>query len=166
MIAEAWDFAVTCLCPATRNPGPTTTTTQNLAEHENPKRTFRYTANRCHRNGLPFTPVVFDGHARGWRDSARNLATWISERLSTTSFPTPSDSTLGLAQRISSSLHRDSARVFLRRVRMTALRDALTPLGPDDWWPAWDDGDPDAWSTDFVPLPKRVTTSCYDDDDT
>ena len=47
--------------------------------------------------------TVFDGHA-----SARNLATSISERLSTTSNRTP-DIDLELAQRVSSSLHRDSA---------------------------------------------------------
>ena len=56
MIPEAWDSAVTSsLRPATRNPGPTTTPTQNLAEHENLKRTLHDTANRCHRSGLRFT---------------------------------------------------------------------------------------------------------------
>ena len=34
------------------------------------------TANRCHQNGIRFTPVV-DGHAEGWGDSASNLVTWI-----------------------------------------------------------------------------------------
>ena len=61
MIPETSDFAVTsCLRPATRKPGPTMTPTQNLAEYENLKRTFQDTANRCHRNGHSFTPVVLD----------------------------------------------------------------------------------------------------------
>ena len=56
MIPEAWDSAVTSsLRPATRNPRPTTTPTQNLAEYENLKRTLHDIANRCHRSGLRFT---------------------------------------------------------------------------------------------------------------
>ena len=115
MIPEAWDFAVTsCLRPATRNPGPTTTSAHLTW-------TFHDTANRSHRNGLGFTPVVFDGHAPGLRGTH---ATWSpSHQLSTTSLRTPSDTALELAQRISSSLHRDSARAVLRHVRLTS-RDA------------------------------------------
>ena len=112
---EAWNFAVTsCLRPATQDTGPTTLSTRNLTEFETLKRSFHDSANRCHQNGLRFTPVVFDGHAGGWVDSARNLVTWIFERLSTPSHRTPSDINLELAQRISSSLHRDSVRATLR----------------------------------------------------
>ena len=66
----------------------------------------------------------FDDHARGWADSAR-----------TTSHRSPSDINLELAQRISSSLHRDSPRAILRGVRLTA-----TPYSPatDDRYPVWD----------------------------
>ena len=54
----------------------------------------------CHEDGVRFTPVVVDGHASGWRDSARTL---ISQRLSATSHRTRGDINLDLAQRISSS---------------------------------------------------------------
>ena len=121
------DFAVTsCLHPA----GPKTLSTQNLANYETLKLTFHDTANRCHQKGIRPTPVVFDGHARG---------SWISQRLNTTSLRTRRDTNLELAQRISSSLHRDSAREISRRVRLAASRDASQLLGADDWWPAWDD---------------------------
>ena len=41
---------------------------------------------------------------------------------------------------------------ILRRVRLAAARNAPVPLGPDDWWPAWHDPSPDAWSTDYDSL--------------
>ena len=42
MIPETWDFAVTsCLRSGTRNPGPTTTPTQNLPDYECLKQTFQ-----------------------------------------------------------------------------------------------------------------------------
>ena len=127
-IPEAWNFALTsCLCPATRNPGPTMSSTQNLAEYEVLKRRFHDTAYRCHQNGLRFTPVVFDGHAGGWGDSAYN---------SSTALHTPRDMNLDLALRVSSSPHRDSARPILRRVRLPQER----PLpSPDDWEMSGDD---------------------------
>ena len=152
---EACDFASTsCLRPATRKPGQSTT--QNLAKYENPKRTFHDTANRCHQNGLQFT--------QRFSDSARKLVTWISHWLSTTSLRTPSDIKLELAQRISPSLHRDSARAMLRRVRLVASRDAQMPLGPDDWWPAWDDPDSDAWSSECDSLPEMSDDECLTTD--
>ena len=61
-------------------------------------------------------------------DSALNLVTWISERLSTT-HRTPRDINIDLAQRMSSSLHLDSACAILRRVRFAVSRDAATTLG-------------------------------------
>ena len=92
--------------------------------------------------------------------SAPNSVTWISERLSTTSHRTLCHNDLSLAQRISSSLHRDSARAMLRRVRLTAWRDASTILGPDDWWPAWDDPGTDIWSTECDSLPDLSDDEC------
>ena len=69
--------------------------------------------------------------------------------LVTSSSTPPSEINLDLAQRISSSLHRDSALAILRRVRLVASRVDPTLLGPDDWW---DDAITDAWSTDFDSL--------------
>ena len=107
MIPEAY-----CPCPAARNPG-----TQNLTEHER-KRTdvSRHSQPRLEP---PLHLHGFRRTRRGWDDSARNLVTWISKRLSTT-HRTPGDINLELAQRISSSLHHDFARASPRRVRLTA----------------------------------------------
>ena len=52
--------------------------------------------------------------------------------------PTPNDSNLELAQCVSSSLHRDSARAILGCHKA------------NDWWPAWDDPDSEPWDE---PLP-------------
>ena len=145
MIPEAWDFAVTsCLRPAARNPGPTTTSTQNFAEYENLRRTFHDTANPRHRNGLRFTPS-------GLRWTRRRRGRLSTQPGHQDLPPAPAHSTtsvFALVQPISSSLHGDSARAILRGVRLAASTDAPLPLSPDDWWPASDDSDPDAWSTD------------------
>ena len=61
------------------------------------------------------------------RNSARNWVTWISQRPSATS---TSDINLELAQRISSSLHRDSAHAILLRVRGGWLGITPTLNGP------------------------------------
>ena len=60
-------------------------------------------------------PLHLSGFRWIRRDSARNLVTWISQRLSTRRIP--SDSNPELVQRVSSSRHRDSARATPRRVR-------------------------------------------------
>ena len=76
----AWDFAVTsCFRPATQNPGPATSSTQN---------TFHDTANRCQWNGLRFT-LLEAGETL--------LATWSPGSPTDSA---PSDITPELAQRI------------------------------------------------------------------
>ena len=93
--------------PSTRNHGPVTAPAQNLADHETLK---------MPRERHPLQP----NNLGGWEDSARTLATWSSLRLRSTSRHTPT-------QRIALSLHRDSARVMLRRVRVVASRDSTFP---------------------------------------
>ena len=118
------------LLPPSRGPKPgPTTTAQSLTDDETLKWTFRDPANRCQQKSTYFTPEVFDRHAGWWRDSARNLVTWISRRLST-----PSDVNLELVQRISASLHRDSARATFALCPLGS-HDGRPPLaGSDDWW--------------------------------
>ena len=126
--------------PAIQNPGPLTAPTQNLTDYETLKRTFHNTATRCHDSGIRVTTVVFDGHAGGKSDSARTQVTCISHR-------TPSDiNLLDLAQRCSSSLHGDSARAILRRVRRVASRDSPTSPDTDQWWQAWDCQEANDWA--------------------
>ena len=119
---------------ATRNPGLATTSTQNFAEYEILKRMFHDTANRCQRNSLCFTPVVFDGHAGGWGDSARNLVTWVHP---TTSLRTPSDIT---STWLSAPLRHSTVTprvpffdVSDRLPRETPPHLSVTTVG---WWPA------------------------------
>ena len=109
---EAWDFAITSFAHLP-DPGLVTAPTQNQTGYKTLRRTFHDTAARCHQNGIRFTPAVF--HADELRDSARTLVTRVSHRLSTTSHRTRSDINLELAQRVSKSPRRDSARATLRR---------------------------------------------------
>ena len=97
----------------------------NLADYVTLKKTQQMPSERH-----PLQPNVFQRPRRRWEDSAPTFVTWISQRLNATSRITPSDVNLELAQLIPSSLHRDSARAFVRRVRLFAM-------GSDAWWPAW-----------------------------
>ena len=136
--------------PSHTKPGPTSSSTQiSLSTKLSNGRFTTQSADRPPLHASGFSTDTLGG----WGDSARNFVTWISQRPSTTSFCAPSDINLELAQRISSSLHSDSARAILRRVRL-ASRDANTTLLPDDWWPAWEDPDSDAWSTKCDSLPE------------
>ena len=91
-----------------------------------------------HDSSTRFTPVILGGHAGGWGDSARTVVTWTFQRHSSTSHRTSNDINLDLAKHISSSLHRDSTRATLRRVRLVSSRDS-PPSQTGDWWPASDD---------------------------
>ena len=68
------------------------------------------------------------------------MVTWISQRPSSTPPCTSSDINFDLAQPISSSLHRDSVRANLRRVRLAASRDGrLVASEADGWAEPWPD---------------------------
>ena len=96
--------------------GRLTATTQNL--HETLKITFHNTAARCHDNsirtpwpveGTPHLPWPLGSHSASASPLSAHPATSVST----------------LAQRISSSLHRDTARAtFLRCDRLVASRDS------------------------------------------
>ena len=146
MIPEVWVFAVTfCLRQATR------TRTLHNTKTSNGRFTTQLTVAT---ETIPLHPSVL----RRTRRSLGRLNTQpahldippTQQHLSLSlSLCTPSDIDFELAQRISSSLHRDSAGAILRCVRLVASRDVPPPLGPHDGWPAWDDPDLDAWSTDL-----------------
>ena len=125
VIPDNCDFAVTSsLRPATRHPGSTTSLTQPHG--------IRSGQTNVSRHSQPMPPEWPPFHPNGFRRTRRRLVRlWISERLSTstTSHRTHTHvNNLGLAHRISSSLHRDSALAILRRARLTASRDASTTL--------------------------------------
>ena len=79
------------------------------------KTVFHVTSTRCHSNESCCTPVIFDGHAGGWCESAKAMIS--------TSCRTPDAIKLDLAQRTSSSSHCDPASAIVRRVRWAASRD-------------------------------------------
>ena len=143
---EACDFAFTsCLHPATRNAGLRTISTQNPAEYEKFKRTCRDTAKRPRQNGLRCTPVGF------W---------WPCRRLGRLSTQTGHLDLPPTQHHLSPHIERHhtrtgSAHLLVTPPRLCASHFATCPYGcldHDDWWPAWDEPDSDAWSTDYDSL--------------
>ena len=81
---------------------------------------------------------VFDGHAGEWSESAKALVTWIAHRKSATSHRTHDAVHLDLAQRISSSRHRDSAVHVGGLERLPHLSTIGGPFGTTHWnWQRW-----------------------------
>ena len=81
----ACDLAIISLFPVARSDGSTTPAIRSLSYYVTSERTLHDTAKRCHHKGIRFVSVIFDGHAGGWRDSARNWVSWISHGLGSTS---------------------------------------------------------------------------------
>ena len=50
----------------------------------------------------------------------------------------------GHAGALGDSARTGSAHLFVT-LSLAASGDAPVPVGPDDWWPAWDNPDPDAF---------------------
>ena len=63
--------------------------TRKLTGYESFKRTFHNSPPRCRNNGFRVTPVVFDGHAGGWTESAKARVTCTSQRMSANSYGVP-----------------------------------------------------------------------------
>ena len=112
LIPEASDLADTsCLHSA----APPSSATKQLLRLRFAKTVFHVTSTRCHSNVSCCTPVIFDGHAGGWCESAKAMIS--------TSCRTLDAIKLDLAQRTSSSPHCDPASATVRRVRLAASRD-------------------------------------------
>ena len=80
------------------------------------KSAFLDTARKCDEAAISFVPVVFEAHGGGWGSNARNCLGFLGHQLSAVGDWCPEGAALRLAQLVSCSLHRESARAILRRL--------------------------------------------------
>ena len=101
-----------------------------LASYEDFKRNYRpageaeTTEELCRRQGIRFIPMVIEAHGGGWSKGARQILDCIAKHL-TASWNTDGEvASLSVAQRLSTSLHRENARAVLKRLQATPSEEA------------------------------------------
>ena len=112
---QAIDFAVTA---GLRDPtiGADEATVASLFhDYETHKRNHLDTDEQCRRQGLAFLPFVIDAHAGGLSPLARRTLASAAKAIATATHSDPASVALRIAQRISCSLQRETARAVLRR---------------------------------------------------
>ena len=95
------------------------------------KRSFQGTARTCEAQRFKFVPVVLEAHGGGWSPLTRASFDWISKQQALALNQDPAAVSLRIAQRISSTLHRENARAILRRT--------AAPKGPTFLPTGWED---------------------------
>ena len=71
---------------------------------------------KCRAAGFIFTPVVLESHGGGMSKLTRNLVSWLGKAIAAAQGSNPDQESLRIAQRMSSTLYRESARAILRRL--------------------------------------------------
>ena len=74
------------------------------------------TEQKCQVAGFSFLPLVFEAHGGGWGTQARKTLGFIGHQSAAIGEWCPEGTPLRLAQRVSCSLHRETARAILRRL--------------------------------------------------
>ena len=95
------------------------------------KRAFQDTEEKCHAAGFSFLPLVFEAHGGGWGTQTRRTLGFLGQQLSATGEWCREGAPLRLAQRVSCSLHRETARAILRRLAPADTDAAVTPYEPE-----------------------------------
>ena len=91
----------------------------------------------CARQGFAFVPMVLEAHSGGWSKRARQTLDAIAKHVSTSWYTDGEAASLNIAQRLSTTLHRENARAVLRRLQETVPDDAAPEWTPGDAAPLW-----------------------------
>ena len=119
--ARALDFAVTSGMRADREAAIRADPEGAIKAYEDAKRNFRpngaelSTLEACRAAGFAFLPMVMEAHGWGWGADARSVIGAIARCVAAARTVEPAVASLEIAQRISIALHRENARVILRR---------------------------------------------------
>ena len=87
-----------------------------FSRYEQLKRDYKNTARSCTDAGFLFVPFVIEAHAGSWSPSARSYVDFLANQSAAAQHEEPATVSLRIAQRISSTLLRESARAVLRRL--------------------------------------------------
>lgn len=127
---QALDFAVTA---GLRDPAIGADEAMVAAvfqDYEHHKRNHLDTDSQCRRQGLAFVPFIIEAHAGGLSPLARRTLDTVAKAVAATTHSEPAAVALRIAQRISCSLQRETARAVLRR-QGGPVCSAASPTGWD-----------------------------------
>ena len=113
---QALDFAVTSGMRAGQGAATSRNPEAPLCDYAAHKRSYKETDSKCRAEGLTFTPVIFEAHGGGWGVEARRVLARIAAAQTSRGAWCAQGHSLRIAQRVSSSLHRDNARAVLLRL--------------------------------------------------
>ena len=113
---EACDFAITSAMRTDMFRQVPSNPAGCFPAYEKIKAEFKDTAASCTAAGFRFVPLVMEAHAGAWSSAARRILDWISHQTAASTGESPASVSLRTAQRISSTLHRESARAVLTRL--------------------------------------------------
>ena len=88
-----------------------------LNSYEDFKCSYQDTKTQCQDQGITFIPMVMEAVGGGWGNSARGVWSELakSSALATGELQTETSCAIVFRQRLSMTLHRENARVCLRR---------------------------------------------------
>ncbi len=137
---EAWDFTVR----AAAAPGALRATARDpgkiFHEAERQKANHLGTAAACEGQGIVFKPLVLEALSGAFSPALREAVQWLAKQVAAANHAPTDQVSLLIAQRLSLSLHRESARAVLRRDRNLLA----PPSGADE--EGSDDPSAEGWS--------------------
>ena len=130
----ALDFACTSGLRADRVRLAAEQPEQVASRYEDFKRNFKPPGEQagtealCAQNGLRFVPMVLEAHGGGWSAVARQTLDVIARSVAAAWNEKPEVASLRIAQRLSTTLHRENARAILKRCRAEESGDIADEL--------------------------------------
>ena len=104
-----------------------------FSAYEHMKRTFKDTAQQCAQVGLKFTPLMVESHEGSWSPLARSTLDTLAKAQSAAWLEGQEPASLRIAQRISCTLQRESARAILRRLAHPVSHPVAAGWGGEDF---------------------------------
>jgi hypothetical protein len=99
------------------------------------------TAVLCRRQGITFIPMVIESHGGGWSKKARLIFDVIAKHVDAAWNTNAEAASLSIAQRLSTTLHRENARAVVMRLQDLPSDDEVADnWTPGDHSPGWTAG--------------------------
>ena len=114
-----------------------------LTAYEQFKRSIKATGEQlstealCSEQGIDFVPMVAEAHGGSWGPAARKVIDAVAKHASAASTDEPETVSLCIAQRLSCSLQRESARAILRRLQDGSAARTASGWTPGAVLPLW-----------------------------
>ena len=108
---------------AAENPSSIVLEYEDFKKNHRPPGTDDTTLNRCNANNLTFIPLVSEAHSGAWGNPAKTVINFIAQHTSAIHSESKDAASLMIAERLSSTLHRENARAILKRRQLSVANE-------------------------------------------